>query len=62
MPDTTLRVGKPLGGSLEIHIECKGLANMDTFSLSDPFALLEISIGAEWKEVGTFTSDLDVLR
>ncbi len=52
MPESTLRVGKPLGGSLEIHIECKQLANMDTFSLSDPFARLEIKVGDEWTEVG----------
>lgn len=52
MPDKS-RVGKPIGGSLEIHVECKDLANMDVFSLSDPFAYLELSeTEGEWGEIG----------
>lgn len=36
-----------------IHVECDELANMDVFSLSDPFALLEIATGdGHWKEIG----------
>ncbi len=41
-----------LGASIEIHVEAKGLANMDVFSLSDPFALVEKSTDGEWEEVG----------
>lgn len=42
-----------LGASIEIHVEAKGLANMDTFSLSDPFALVEKQTDGVWEEVGT---------
>lgn len=49
----TLRVMDELGASIEIHVEAKGLANMDTFSLSDPFALVEKQTDGAWEEVGT---------
>jgi len=41
-----------IGSHLEIQIEAAGLANMDVFSLSDPFALLEEQKGEEWTEIG----------
>lgn len=44
--------GKTVGGRLEVQVECQHLANMDTFSLSDPFALLEICKDGQWEEVG----------
>lgn len=47
-----LRAGKPLGNSLEIQIEANSLANMDMFSRSDPFALLEIGVDGKWQELG----------
>lgn len=62
MPDTTqdeqTRRQEPnapnatLGSSLELQIEASSLANMDVFSLSDPFALLEASIEGKWAELG----------
>jgi len=49
----SLCVGKPLDGDLVIHIEADELANMDVFSLSDPFALLEIATSdGKWREIG----------
>lgn len=48
----SLDVMDELGTSIEIHVEAKGLANMDTFSLSDPFAVVEKQTDGVWEEVG----------
>lgn len=45
-----------LGSHMEIQIEAANLANMDVFSLSDPFALLEASKGEKWSEIGKLIS------
>lgn len=41
-----------LGSLLEIQIEASNLANMDVFSLSDPFAILEERRNGKWMELG----------
>lgn len=41
-----------IGSHLEIQIEASNLANMDVFSLSDPFALLESWDDRKWVELG----------
>ena len=41
-----------IGSHLEIQVEAKNLANMDVFSLSDPFALLETWDNRKWVELG----------
>lgn len=55
-----------IGSGLEIQIEASNLANMDVFSLSDPFALLEQSSeggeGKNWTEVGRTETIWDVLN
>lgn len=51
-----------LGFGLEIQIEASRLANMDVFSLSDPFALLEEKHGEEWVELGRTETIWDVLN
>lgn len=51
-----------IGCALEIQIEASQLANMDVFSLSDPFALLEEKQGDEWVELGRTETIWDVLN
>lgn len=46
-----------LGLHMEVQIEASNLANMDIFSLSDPFALLESSEGEKWSEIGKLLYD-----
>lgn len=41
-----------IGSHFEIQIEASNLANMDVFSLSDPFALLESWDDRKWVELG----------
>lgn len=43
-----------IGSHLEIQVEAKNLANMDVFSLSDPFALLESWDDRKWVELGKY--------
>lgn len=43
-----------IGSQLEIQVEASNLANMDVFSLSDPFALLEEWKDEQWVEIGKF--------
>lgn len=45
-------VSDTIGGQLDIQIEAFNLANMDTFSLSDPFALLQEWVNGSWTEIG----------
>lgn len=52
-----------IGSSLEIQIQASNLANMDVFSLSDPFALLEEEQeDGVWKELGRTETIWDVLN
>lgn len=51
-----------IGCELEIQIEASQLANMDVFSLSDPFALLEKESGNDWSEIGRTETIWDVLN
>ena len=44
--------GAAIGSYCELQIEASNLANMDVFSLSDPFALLEERRNGKWKELG----------
>lgn len=46
-----------IGSNMGIQIEASNLANMDVFSLSDPFALLETLNGDAWTEIGEFYND-----
>lgn len=48
--------GLTIGCQLELQIEASNLANMDVFSLSDPFALLEEQKNGKWVEVGKLRS------
>ncbi|KAI0560588.1 copine-8 [Gracilaria domingensis] len=51
-----------IGNQLEIQIEASNLANMDVFSLSDPFALLEEQENGAWEEIGRTETIWDVLN
>lgn len=52
-----------IGSSLEIQIEASNLANMDVFSLSDPFALVEQERESDtWEELGRTETIWDVLN
>lgn len=55
-------LNESVGCGLEIQIEASQLANMDVFSLSDPFALLEEKHGSEWAEIGRTETIWDVLN
>lgn len=48
--------GSTIGCQLELQIEASNLANMDVFSLSDPFALVEEQKNGKWVEVGKLLS------
>ncbi|CAD8090802.1 unnamed protein product [Paramecium primaurelia] len=37
---------------LELFISCRGLANMDTFSKSDPYVIMYVKRNNQWSEVG----------
>ncbi|CAD8128603.1 unnamed protein product [Paramecium sonneborni] len=37
---------------LELFISCRGLANMDTFSKSDPFVIIYVKRNNQWSEMG----------
>lgn len=50
--------GESIGSHCELQIEATNLANMDVFSLSDPFALLEERKNGKWMEVGKFRQHL----
>lgn len=53
----------PIGSELELQIEASNLANMDVFSLSDPFALLEKEEEDNtWSELGRTETIWDVLN
>lgn len=52
---STGKDGGALGLSMEIQLEARNLPNMDFGSLSDPFAVISIREGSEWREFGTFT-------
>lgn len=43
---------EPVGCHMDIQIEAANLANMDIFSLSDPFALLQEWSDEQWQEIG----------
>ena len=45
---------KTIESCLEIQIEAHELANMDVFSLSDPFAVLAQHKAGTWEEIGKF--------
>ncbi|CAN8073374.1 unnamed protein product [Agarophyton chilense] len=51
-----------IGNQLDIQIEASNLANMDVFSLSDPFALLEEQENGHWEEIGRTETIWDVLN
>lgn len=54
--------GEAIGCGLEIQVEASQLANMDVFSLSDPFALLQEKTGKDWVEIGRTETIWDVLN
>lgn len=39
-------------GTVELHVGCSNLVNMDTFSLSDPMVVMFVKQGDAWKEWG----------
>lgn len=41
-----------IASPLELQLEASDLQNMDIFSLTDPFALLEERKNGKWMEVG----------
>ena len=43
--------GEPTA-EVEVTIECHGLRNMDTFSKSDPMAIVYAQTGDSWTQVG----------
>lgn len=43
---------EPIGCHMDLQIEASNLANMDVFSLSDPFALLQELRDGVWNEIG----------
>lgn len=47
-----LEDGGSIGAYCELQVEASSLANMDVFSLSDPFALLEERRNGKWVELG----------
>lgn len=59
---SNVKTDEAIGASLEVQIEASGLANMDVFSLSDPFSLLEEKRDGQWCELGRTETIWDVLN